>query len=286
MGMRPLKKLFYVYLIVTLIYSPSVAQSTNYSKLYLKTGVIVEGIIEEVTSEAVRFNQTLNDGSHLIQNVPIIIIYKLISPSGEVIILNAGLRQDFEVNLARQGSVKPSEGNDPSSAEGTFEDNLIKLNIEQNVEYERRKLIVSFTGKNTNLNSRSWKSFQGTTEITETYFFSASGNKKDADLAFRHSLASSSYSKVGLITTSTGLIIYLFGIGKFIRDSFVNQGEEGEESSLLPKLGALITIGGAAIWLYSKIAEKPRWASYSYAKETADNYNNRLMQELLKLQAN
>ena len=177
MGMRPLKKLFYVYLIVTLIYSPSVAQSTNYSKLYLKTGVIVEGIIEEVTSEAVRFNQTLDDGSQLIQNVPIIIIYKLISPSGEVIILNAGIRQDFEYNLDRQGSVKPSEGKDPSSAEGTIEDNSIKLNNVQNVEYERRKLIVSFAGKNTNLNSRSWKSFQGTTEITETYFFYAAGNK-------------------------------------------------------------------------------------------------------------
>jgi len=284
--MRPLKKLFYIYLIVTLIYSPSVAQSTNYSKLYLKTGVIVEGIIEEVTSEAVRFNQTLNDGSHLIQNVPVTIIYKLISPSGEVIILNAGLRQDFEVNLARQGSVKPSEGKDPSSAEGTFEDNLIKLNNVRNGEYEIRKLVVSLSDKNANQNTHYWKSFQGTTEITETYFFSASGNKKDADLAFRHSLASSNYSKVGLITTSTGLIIYLFGIGKFIRDSFVNQGEEGEESSLLPKLGALMTIGGAAIWLYSKFAEKPRWASYSYAKESADNYNNKLMAELLRLQAN
>ena len=284
--MRPLKKLFYVYLIVTLIYSPSVAQSTNYSKLYLKTGVIVEGIIEEVTSEAVRFNQTLDDGSQLIQNVPIIIIYKLISPSGEVIILNAVLRQDFEVNLARQGSVKPSEAKNPSSAEGTIEDNLIKLNNVQNVEYERRKLIVSFTGKNTNLNSRSWKSFQGTTEITETYFFSTSGNKKDADRAFRHSLTSSSYSKVGLITMSTGLIIYIFGIGKFIRDSFVHQAEHAEESSLLPKLGALMTIGGTMIWLYSKFTEKPRWASYSYAKETADNYNNKLMAELLKLQEN
>ena len=110
MGMIPVKKLIYIYLSLVLIYSSLVAQTTKYSKLYLKTGVVVEVTIEEMNSESMRFNQILDDGSHLIQYVPITIIYKLISPSGEVIILNAELRDDFEKNLARQGSVKTDEG--------------------------------------------------------------------------------------------------------------------------------------------------------------------------------
>ena len=93
---------FFVYLtFVTLV-----AQETGVAKLYLKNGSVVEGIIEEVSSETVRFNYISDDCFHVVQNVSIKIIYKLISPSSEEIIHNNDFKFEFENNLALRESTK------------------------------------------------------------------------------------------------------------------------------------------------------------------------------------
>lgn len=93
---------FFVYLtFVTLV-----AQEIGVAKLYLKNGSVVEGIIEEVSSESVRFNYISDDCFQLVQSVPIKMIYKLISPSSEEIIHNNDFKFEFEKNLARQESTK------------------------------------------------------------------------------------------------------------------------------------------------------------------------------------
>ena len=93
---------FFIYLtFVTLV-----AQETGVAKLYLINGSVVEGIIEEVSSETVRFNYISDDCFQLVQTVPIRMIYKLISPLGEEIINNHDFKFEFEQNLARQDFIK------------------------------------------------------------------------------------------------------------------------------------------------------------------------------------
>ena len=132
--MELIRRCLYIHFIVYLAFVPLVAQETAYAKLYLITGIVVEGIIEEVTSKTVRFNQTLDDGSQLIQKIPVTFIYKLISPSGEVIVYNEDLKPDFEKNLAIQDSVKKAVHNDESPLIESYEEEITILNDEQQEE--------------------------------------------------------------------------------------------------------------------------------------------------------
>ena len=284
--MELIRKCVCIPISLLLTFAPLVAQETAYAKLYLKTGLIIEGTIEEVTPKFVRFSQILDDGSNLTQRVPVIIIYKLISSSGEEIIHNHDLRDDFKKNSALQRSVNQIVLEEKPSIEELIEEDFLKLNNAKRVEYERRKLVVSLSMKNSNQNTHYWKSFQGTTEIGEPYFFSVAGDREATDLSVNHNRSYSMKSWIGPLLTSAGIIIYLFGIGKFFKDSFAHQGEEVEVSTLLPKIGALMTLAGVANWLYSKFSEKPRWAMYSYALETSNNFNKKLITELLEHQAN
>ena len=283
--MELIRKCVCIPISLFLTFAPLVAQEAAYAKLYMKTGLVVEGTIEEVTPVFVRFSQILDDGSHLTQKVPVIIIYKLISSSGEEIIHNHDLRDDFEKNLALQNSANQAVDEEKPLMEELDEDDFLKLNYANRALYERKKLSVSFPGKNTDPNSHYWRSFQGTTEIIETYFFSVAGDKEAAASAYNQS-HSSSYSKIGLITFSAGLIIFVYGVGKFFEDSFENQGEDVEVSTLLPQVGGLMTIAGGATLITSFSGEKPRWAMYSFALETANNYNKKLISKFLERQAN
>lgn len=284
--MELIRKCVCIQLCVYLTFVPLAAQEKTYATLYLKTGVVVKGIIKEVNSDNVQFKQILDDGSHLTQMVPLIIIYKLISPSGELILHNQDLKSDFEENFTLQNSVEQIVHHELPPVETSYEDDFIKLNAKNKLEYEREKLVVNSAGNGENPNSRYWKSLQGTNEIMETYFFLVSGNKEASDFALEHNYSSTTHAKTGKLIMSAGMLLYLFGIAKFVVDSFENQGEEKEESFLLPKIGALMFIGGGLIWFNSKITKKPRWATYSYAVRTANNYNAELMAELLEQQTN
>ena len=281
--MKIIRRCVCLHISVYLTFIPLAAQETANAKLYLKTGLVVEGAIEEVSPEAVRFNQVLDDGSHLIQEVPIIIIYKLISQSGEEIIHNRDLMHDFEKNFARQHSAILTVRNEKLLLEAISEENSIKLNYAQKVEFESRKLVVSPMRKGEYPKSLYWKSFRGTYEITESEFFLISGDKEASESANKHS-HSSRLSNVSLIMMSAGLLLYIYSVGKLISSAVTDDPETEEEFNRLAPIGALMTIGGTVTWLYSKLAKKSRWATYSYALETADSYNANLIDELLEQQ--
>ena len=101
-----IRKYVCVHFFIYLTFVTLVAQETGVAKLYLINGSVVEGIIEEVSSETVRFNYISDDCFQLVQTVPIRMIYKLISPSSEEIIHNNDFKFEFEKNLARQESTK------------------------------------------------------------------------------------------------------------------------------------------------------------------------------------
>ena len=101
-----IRKYVCVHFFIYLTFVTLVAQETGVAKLYLINGSVVEGIIEEVSSETVRFNYISDDCFQLVQTVPIRMIYKLISPLGEEIINNHDFKFEFEQNLARQDFIK------------------------------------------------------------------------------------------------------------------------------------------------------------------------------------
>lgn len=117
-------KLICLCLSFILVIPPLQAQMIDASTLYLKTGVIVKGEILEIKEESVIFKVLLESGEILEQTIYTTMIYKLISPSGEVIILNAELRDDFEKNLARQSSVKTDEYKAPLTLSAQSQDSV------------------------------------------------------------------------------------------------------------------------------------------------------------------
>jgi len=91
-----LKKLISIYISFFLVFSPLQAQSKGRAKLYHRKGIIVEGTIVNIEEHNIIFWDLLNTGKLRKQKVPNSMIYKLISPTGEVLIENSELRDEFE----------------------------------------------------------------------------------------------------------------------------------------------------------------------------------------------
>ena len=94
-----LTELISIYISLFLIFSPLQAQSKGRAKLYTKTGTIVGGNIIKIEENSIIFAELLNTGKLREQKVPNSMIYKLISPSGEVLIENVAFESEFKSNV-------------------------------------------------------------------------------------------------------------------------------------------------------------------------------------------
>ena len=94
-----LTKLISIYISLFLVFSPLQAQSEGRAKLYTRTGRLVEGKIVKIEEHSIIFGELLNTGTLREQKVPNSMIYKLISPSGEVLIENVAFESEFKSNV-------------------------------------------------------------------------------------------------------------------------------------------------------------------------------------------
>jgi len=93
------KNLIIIYISLFLVLSPLQSQTHNRAKLYTRTGMLVEGTIIKVQENSIIFGELLDTGKLREQKVPNSMIYKLISPSGEVLIENVAFESEFKANV-------------------------------------------------------------------------------------------------------------------------------------------------------------------------------------------
>ena len=94
-----MKKLISIYVSLFLVFSLLQAQSKGRAKLYTRTGRLVEGTIVKIEENSIIFAELLKNGKLRKQKVPNSMIYKLISPLGEVLIENVAFESEFKSNV-------------------------------------------------------------------------------------------------------------------------------------------------------------------------------------------
>ena len=91
-----MKYLISIYVSLFLILYPLQAQSKERAKIYLKSGIIVEGSIVKINESSIIFRELRDSGEFYESTVNNSMIFKLISKSGEVLILNHEFEDDFK----------------------------------------------------------------------------------------------------------------------------------------------------------------------------------------------
>ena len=91
-----MKYLISIYVSLFLILYPLQAQSQERAKIYLKSGIIVEGSIVKINESSIIFRELRDSGEFYESTVNNSMIFKLISQSGEVLILNHEFEDDFK----------------------------------------------------------------------------------------------------------------------------------------------------------------------------------------------
>lgn len=91
-----MKELISIYVSLFLVFSPGYAQSQENAKLYLKSGIVVEGSVVKINEDSIIFRELRDSGEFYESTVNNSMIFKLISQSGEVLILNHEFEDDFK----------------------------------------------------------------------------------------------------------------------------------------------------------------------------------------------
>lgn len=90
------KNLIIIYISWFLVLSPLQSQTHNRAKIYLKSGIVVEGSVVKIDEDSIIFRELRDSGEFYEWTVNNSMIFKLISQSGEVLILNHEFEDDFK----------------------------------------------------------------------------------------------------------------------------------------------------------------------------------------------
>jgi len=95
-----MKNVICIHVFLLMILTPLQAQSQELAKIYFKSGIVVEGIIVKIDEDSIIFREIQDSGEFYEWTVNKARIFKLLSKSGEVLILNGEYKiklKDFKL---------------------------------------------------------------------------------------------------------------------------------------------------------------------------------------------
>ncbi|TFB09802.1 hypothetical protein E3V36_05640 [Candidatus Marinimicrobia bacterium MT.SAG.2] len=95
-----MKNVICIHVFLLMILTPLQAQSQELAKIYFKSGIVVEGIIVKIDEDSIIFREIQDSGEFYEWTVNKSRIFKLLSKSGEVLILNGEYKirlKDFKL---------------------------------------------------------------------------------------------------------------------------------------------------------------------------------------------
>ena len=149
-----MKYLISIYVSLFLILYPLQAQSQERAKIYLKSGIIVEGSIVKINESSIIFRELRDSGEFYESTVNNSMIFKLISKSGEVLILNHELLISQIRNVSWQ--ISTSNGETLKAIMAQFiEDDTLKLKFIDSVNNSYTKSVAISTVNEIRINKKA-----------------------------------------------------------------------------------------------------------------------------------
>ena len=149
-----MKYLISIYVSLFLILYPLQAQSQERAKIYLKSGIIVEGSIVKINESSIIFRELRDSGEFYESTVNNSMIFKLISKSGEVLILNHELLISQIRNVSWQ--ISTSNGETLKAIMVQFiEDDTLKIKFIDSVNNSYTKSVAISTVNEIRINKKA-----------------------------------------------------------------------------------------------------------------------------------
>ena len=149
-----MKYLISIYVSLFLILYPLQAQSQERAKIYLKSGIIVEGSIVKINESSIIFRELRDSGEFYESTVNNSMIFKLISKSGEVLILNHKLLISQIRNVSWQ--ISTSNGETLKAIMVQFiEDDTLKIKFIDSVNNSYTKSVAISTVNEIRINKKA-----------------------------------------------------------------------------------------------------------------------------------
>ena len=150
--------------------------------------------------------------------------------------------------------------------------------------------VVSYSGET----STKWEAYKGFDRISEEQFFQLTGYNNEAKRAQAYHNNSKKMGRGGCISGIVGLLFFSAGGGAYTEatemDSYYDasgnytRGPEYdklmEKHNRLQGRGAFLMLSGTILSVYGFMRLDQNWTAYSTVQGMADEYNNKLLQEI------